>query len=92
MFNDFVYLLLTDKAANDPASKKSKQDKKKKNTANVNESVSVLYFSIVHYVCSYKSGKEAKSATYIYNCLRYFGLYNCTTTHTEAYTCLNLFI
>ena len=66
MFNVFVYFLLTDKAANDPASKKSKQDKKKKNTANVNESVSVLYFSIVHYVCSYKSGKEAKSATYIY--------------------------
>lgn len=65
MFNVFVYLLLTDKAPNDPASKKSKQDKKKKNTANVNESVSVLYFSIVHYVCSYKSGKEVKSAAYI---------------------------
>lgn len=65
MFNVFVYLLLTDKAANDPASKKSKQDKKKKKTANISESVSVLYFSIVHYECSYKSGKEVKSATYI---------------------------
>ena len=65
MFNVFVYLLLTDKAPNDPASKKSKQNKKKKNTANVNESVSVLYFSIVYYVFSANSGKEAKSAAYI---------------------------
>ena len=65
MFNVFVYLLLTDKAPNDPASKKSKQDKKKKNTANVNESVSVLYSSIVYYVFSANSGKEAKSAAYI---------------------------
>lgn len=65
MFNVFVYLLLTDKAPNDPASKKSKQDKKKKNTANVNESVSVLYFSIV-IMCVVTKVEKKQSQQHIY--------------------------
>ena len=43
-------------------------------------------------MCVVTKVEKKQNQQHIYNYLSYFGLYNCTTTHTEAYTCLNLFI
>ena len=40
-------------------------------------------------MCVVTKVEKKQNQQHIYNCLR---LYNCTKTHTEAYTCLNLFI
>ena len=39
-------------------------------------------------MCVVTKVEKKQNQQHIYNCLSYFGLYNCTTTRTEAYTCL----
>lgn len=43
-------------------------------------------------MCVVTKVEKKQNQQHIYNCLSYFGLYNCTTTRTEAYTCLTFWL